>query len=114
MRTAIRVSILVSACALEAGAQAVAGAGAVSGYVLESALDGMPQATVTVSNSALGVRRVATTTDEGAFDVPGLPPGEGYTLKVERKDFANWESAGFEVGVGQTRVFRIEMKKEEA
>jgi hypothetical protein len=35
-------------------------------------------------------------------------------VKVERKDFANWESAGFEVGIGQTRVFRIEMKKEEA
>ena len=74
MRIGIRVSVLVAACALEVSAQAIAGAGAVSGFVLESALDGMPQATVTVSNSALGVRRVAITTDEGAFDVPGLPP----------------------------------------
>ena len=114
MRTGIRVFILVSACAIGAWAQAVAGAGAVSGFVLETPSDGMPQATVTLSNTALGVRRVAITTDEGAFDIPALPPGTGYTVKVERKEFANWESAGFEVAVGQTRVFRIEMKKEEA
>ena len=84
----------------------------VSGFILEGPDDGLPDATVTVSNSALGVRRIAVSTDDGAFDVPGLPPGVNYQLKIERKGFADWQSAGFEVAVGQTRVFRIVMAKE--
>ena len=81
---------------------------------METPGDGLPQATVTVSNSALGIRRASVTTDEGAFDVTALPPGAGYRVTVERKGFANWESAGFEVAVGETRVFRIEMQREKA
>jgi len=115
MKAAICVWLLTVTSVCGAWAQALAGAGAVSGFVLEGKSDsGLPEATVTVSNSASGVRRVATTTDEGAFDVPALPPGEGYKLKVERKDFANWESAVFEVAVGQTRVFRIDLEREKA
>jgi hypothetical protein len=64
----------------------------------------MPKATVTAANPALGVRRQAVTTDDGAFDIAGLPPGAGYKLKVERKNFANWESKEFEVVVRQTRI----------
>jgi hypothetical protein len=99
-------------CAYGAWAQAVAGSGAVTGMVLESGAEGMPDANVTVVNPALGVRRQAVTTIDGAFDIPGLPPGAGYRLKVERQNFANWESKAFEVAVGQTRTFRIEMERE--
>ena len=57
MRSAIRVSVLATLCACGAWAQAVTGAGMVSGFILEGPDDGLPDATVTVSNSALGVRR---------------------------------------------------------
>jgi hypothetical protein len=100
------------ACAGGVFAQAVAGSGAVTGFVLESGVDGMPEATVTVVNSALGVRRQAVTTDDGAFEVAGLPPGNGYRLTVERKNFATWDSKSFELGLGQTRNFRIELQKD--
>jgi hypothetical protein len=102
------------ACAGVARSQAVSGAGAVTGIVLESGADGMPEATVTVSNSALGVRRQAVTTDDGAFNIAGLPPGAGYQLKIERKNFANWESKEFDIGVGQTRTFRIDLERAKA
>jgi hypothetical protein len=112
MRSAIRVSICVLACAVGAFAQAVAGSGAVTGFILEGPVDGLPDATVTVSNDALGVHRDAVSTDDGAFEIPALPPATGYRLKVERKGFANWESAAFEIAVGQTRTFRISLQKE--
>jgi hypothetical protein len=114
MRLSLRVPLLVafSACAL--WAQATAGAGAVTGFILEGDVDGLPQATVTVYNTALGVRRVATTTDDGAFDILGLPPGSGYQLKVEFKGFGHWESRAFEVAVGQTRAVRIPLQREKS
>jgi hypothetical protein len=108
----IRVFMVLVVCASGAWAQALAGSGAVTGFVLESGADGMPEAAVTVANPALGVRRQAVTTDDGAFEIPGLPPGTGYQLKVERKNFASWESKEFEIGVGQTRSFRIDLQRE--
>ena len=112
MRLGIRVSVLLAVSACSAWAQATAGAGAISGFILEGDTDGLPQATVTVTNSALGLERVATTTDDGAFDVLGLPPGPGYHVRVEYKGFAKWESTGFSIAVGQTLAVRIGMQKE--
>ena len=114
MRLGIRVSVLAAVSVCAAWSQATAGAGAISGFILEGDVDGLPQATVTVTNSALGVRRVSTTTDDGAFDVLSLPPGPGYRMQVVYKGFANWESGNFEVAVGQTRVVRIAMQREKA
>jgi len=112
MRCVTRVSLLWMVCASVVWAQPIAGSGGVTGFVMESAADGMPEATVIVVNAALGVPRQAITTDDGAFDIIGLPPGPGYKLKVERKNFANWESKEFEVALGQSRTFRIELQRE--
>src|SRR5215831_14954347 len=114
MRSATRVSVLWLLCTGGGWAQAVAGSGAVTGMILESGAEGMPDATVTVANPSLGVRRQAVTTLDGAFDIPGLPPGAGYKLKVERQNFANWESKEFEIALGQTRTFRIELERQKA
>jgi hypothetical protein len=114
MRMGIRVCVLAAVSVCASWAQAIAGGGAISGFVLEGDIDGLPQATVTLTNSALGVRRVSTTTDEGAFDILSLPPGEGYRLNVEYKGFSKWESSSFEIAVGQTRVVRIPLQREQA
>src|SRR5512144_2368801 len=114
MRSGIRVSVLLTLSACAVWAQATAGGGAISGFILEGDIDGLPQATVTLTNSKLGVRRVATTTDEGAFDILSLPPGPGYRMKVEFKGFANWESANFAIEAGRTLVVRIGMQREKA
>ncbi len=114
MRLSIRVSVLMALSACAVWAQATAGGGAVSGFILEGDIDGLPQATVTLTNPALGVRRVSITTDEGAFDILSLPPGPGYRISVAYKGFANWESGSFEIAVGETRVVRIPLEKETA
>ena len=72
----------------------------------------MPEATVTISNSSLGLRRKAGTTDDGAFDIPALPPAAGFRLSIVCKGYADWDSEPFETAVGQSRIFRIQMQKE--
>jgi hypothetical protein len=112
MRSVIGGVLLALCCAGGVYGQAVAGSGALSGYILEDPDDGLPDSAVTITNPGLGVRRTVLTNDEGAFDVMGLPPGPGYKLTVTRKGFAMWGSAVFEVRVGRTLVFRVEMNKE--
>jgi len=48
----------------------------------------VPGTTVTVTNTATGVARTATTADNGAFHFPALPAGI-YTLSAEKSGFAN-------------------------
>jgi hypothetical protein len=91
-------------------AQAGAGSGAVSGTVWEAGGDTLPDATVELSNQALGLRRVMNTTDDGLFTAPALNPAAGYRMKVTRKGFTAWQSAAFEVSIGQTVNFQISLQ----
>ncbi|MBS1854998.1 MAG: TonB-dependent receptor [Acidobacteria bacterium] len=91
------------------GAQAGAGSGAVSGTVWEAGGDTLPDASVELSNPALGLRRVMNTTDDGLFTAPALNPAPGYRLKITRKGFTAWQSAEFVVSIGQTVNFQVSM-----
>ncbi|HLK68682.1 MAG TPA: carboxypeptidase regulatory-like domain-containing protein [Bryobacteraceae bacterium] len=112
MRRALALCILASACLAAANAQEVAGVGAVTGIVRDSSGEGIPDCTVLLANDALGIRRTMTTTDEGVFDAPALAPASGYSLKVSRKGFADWQIPGFSVSAGQTLTFRIPLDVE--
>lgn len=90
-------------------AQAGAGSGTVTGTVLEAAGDGLPDATVVLSNAALGLRRVMATSDDGVFDARALIPSAGYRIKITRKGFTDWDSGEFEVAVGQTVEFQVDL-----
>jgi uncharacterized membrane protein len=46
----------------------------------------VPNATVTATNKATGQTRTTTTSSEGQFAIPGLPPGQ-YTVKVAVQGF---------------------------
>jgi hypothetical protein len=74
--------------------------------------EGLPDSTVILSNSASGVTRSMITTDDGVFYASALPPGAGYLLRVTRKGFGDWQSTTFEVRVGETLNFRIDMQAE--
>lgn len=91
-------------------AQAGAGSAAVTGTVLEAAGDGIPDTTVVLTNSGLGLRRVMNTSDDGVFDAPALTPGAGYHIKVTRKGFLDWDSGDFDLAIGQTLDFRVTLK----
>jgi hypothetical protein len=60
----------------------------------------VPGATVTVFSESLGIRRQATTNDEGNYTVAQLPPAV-YSVKVEAPEFAIAEIANLVLQVGQ-------------
>lgn len=110
MKRTVCLFLLPYVCAVGAWAQAGAGAGAVSGTVKEAAGDGLPDVTVELSNPALGLKRLMTTTDDGLFTAPALNPAAGYHLKMTHRGYEDWQSADFEVFVGQTLNFQVTMK----
>ena len=113
MRQSLFFCLLAVAASGTLWAQAGAGSAAVTGAVLESAGDGIPECTVTLSNTSLGLRRVMSTSDDGAFDAPALTPAAGYHLSITRKGFVDWQSDNFDLAVGQTLDFRVTLKHTE-
>lgn len=97
-------------CSGAALAQSVAGAGFVTGVVRDNYGDGLPDTSVTISNEAFGYERTVDTSDDGVFAVPSLPPGDGYKIKIERKDFNSWASPAFAVPAGEAVHFRIHLQ----
>lgn len=112
MKSSLLVSVLGLLCSVGAWAQASAGFGAVAGMVTQSGADGMPDATVVLSNRALGTQVTMVTTDDGIFGATTVVPAEGYALKVARKGFGSWESGTFTVSAGQTLNFRVPLDAE--
>jgi hypothetical protein len=98
-------------CSAGAYAQPVAGFGAITGKVRDIYGDGIPDTTVTITNRALGLRLVLTTTDDGVFYAPALAPAAGYAVKVTRKGFAGWDAASLKVPVGETVNFHITLQQ---
>jgi len=114
MRRTLAVSLLALAGSTGAYAQAVSGAGAITGIVKDKYGDGIPDTTVTLSNKTNGVKRTMMTSDSGIFDAPGLVPASSYDLKVTRRGYADWELPSFDISVGETVNFRITLYADKA
>ena len=111
MRIPAALCLSVVLCSAGAYAQAVAGFGAITGKVRDIYGDGIPDTTVTITNRALGLRLVLTTTDDGVFYAPTLAPAAGYAVKVTRKGFTGWDAANLRVPVGETVNFHITLQQ---
>ncbi|MCU0227679.1 MAG: TonB-dependent receptor [Bryobacterales bacterium] len=79
----------------------MSGYGAVSGRVTDASGATVPQATVTVANQRLGIRRTILSNDSGLFNVPSLTPSAGYEVEVAKSGFATHRLQGIEIAVGQ-------------
>lgn len=112
MKVILLVSVLGLAVCTGAWAQASAGFGAVSGYVIEAGAQGMPDATVLLTNPTLGTKEEMITTDDGVFGDESVVPAAGYHLSVTRKGFQSWQSGSFTVTAGQTATFNIPLVAE--
>ena len=113
MKRTVMFCLLALGAAGGGWAQAGAGSAAVTGAILESAGDGIPDCSVTLTNKSLGLKRLMNTSDDGEFDAPALTPAAGYHLSVTRKGFVDWDSADFDLAVGQTLDFRVTLKHTE-
>lgn len=91
-------------------AQAVAGLGAITGTARDASGAVVADATVTISNSSNGFNRRMQTTEGGLFAAPSVTPASGYKIEVEKPGFAKWQSEDFEVLVGQTVDFKVNLQ----
>ncbi|MBI3694196.1 MAG: carboxypeptidase regulatory-like domain-containing protein, partial [Acidobacteria bacterium] len=81
----------------------------VSGVVSDAQNAVIPGANVTATNTATGVRTVATTNDTGFYAIPNLPVGV-YTLAVEHAGFRRYVREGIVLNTGQTLGLDVRME----
>ena len=110
MRKVVTLCVCVLLCTTAMFAQAAAGLSAISGTVRDASGASVPGATVVVFNEAKGIRRTVTTTEAGVFAVPALVPSSGYSIKVTKQGFSDYEVKDFEVTVGQTVDFKVALQ----
>jgi hypothetical protein len=108
-KIAVFMSVML-VCSVGVFAQGTAGLGAVSGTVRDASGATIPDATVVLSNESKGIRRTMQTTAAGVFAAPALVPASGYSLTVTSSGFATWEAKDFQVEVGQTVDFKVNMQ----
>src|SRR5258708_2867025 len=101
-----RVVLIVSMALLLSAALVAQPSGSIRGTVLDPSGASVPKATVTATGPNNFVK-LATTDDNGAFSMPGLPPGK-YIVRVMATGFSVLEKADLDVAAG--RVLAIDSK----
>jgi hypothetical protein len=94
-------------CASTARAQS--NSATLSGLVLDQNGAVVPGAEVRILNSLTGLQRQTTTSDEGAYLFPSLPPAN-YVVTVTRQGFAPVEIRNVVLNVGDQRALQIQLK----
>ncbi len=95
-------------------AQSTAGLGGLNGVVNDATGSVIPNAKVTVSNEAKGIRRALETNAAGIFNVPSLVPADGYTVRVEANGFTTYELKNITIQVGQNLGLTVNMQVQQA
>jgi len=86
-----------------------AATGALQGTVTDASGAVIPNATVTLTSTATGQERVATTGGDGTYRFPLLPPGT-YNLKFAAPGFKGAEANGINVNVTESPVFNQKLE----
>ena len=108
MRKCIALSIITVVFAACAFGQA-AGLGSISGTVTDATGASVPDATVVVANTSKGIKRQLATNGLGFFAAPALIPADGYSVKVSKSGFTDFDAQDITVAVGQTVALHIAM-----
>ena len=98
--------LIVLTCLLSATAMfaQLAGKGAISGIIDDPTGAAIPNAKVTVTNTATGVSVAATSNGSGDYTFPSLDPG-GYVIKVEAKGFQTQQQQNVNVNALETSTY---------
>jgi len=96
----LRPVFVLSFCTL---ASAQAPTGSIAGVVRDSAGAVVPNAVVTITNTATDFSRSLTTNAEGLYSAPALAPGE-YEVRVEVQGFRNLVRQATVIAGGSTTV----------
>src|SRR6185369_10002866 len=99
--------LLVSFLLAEVSAQSATAT--LSGTVMDQDGAVVPGVNIAVISIAQGFQRSTTTSDEGIFVVPLLPPGN-YTVKAEHEGFTTAEVRDVILNVNDQRAIKIPLK----
>ena len=80
-----------------------------NGTVMDEAGRTVAKAAITVRSLDTNQTFTATSSDAGAYAVPGLPPGR-YELAVSYAGFGTYTRTGVELAVGQTATLNVTLK----
>ncbi|HXE76071.1 MAG TPA: TonB-dependent receptor [Candidatus Xenobia bacterium] len=101
--------VLCVVLAISAPVLAQLGTGSIEGAVLDPTGAVLPDAQVTVRNTATGVERVLTTDAAGRYRAVALEPGT-YSVKASKSGFKTGEHTGIQVTVGSTTTVDISLQ----
>jgi hypothetical protein len=82
---------------------------AITGTVTDQQRKPIPQSRIRAIDGATGFARETVTTAQGAYELPGLPPGV-YSLQVVKTGFAPLAIQNVKQEVGQTRTLNIRLE----
>ncbi|HJP91833.1 MAG TPA: TonB-dependent receptor [Pyrinomonadaceae bacterium] len=109
MRRFALISLLMLCSIPPAFTQQVANA-TLTGTIMDPAGAVVSGATITATHKATGIKRDATTNDDGLYVLSNMPPGD-YELRVEAKGFATKVSkTDISLKVGQTATLNVTLE----
>jgi hypothetical protein len=109
VRVCAWVLLLTALTSGGAAAQSVgATTGSLNGRVVDASGAVLPGVTVTAKSPALQGARTTVTNEEGAYRLPGVPPGV-YALQYELGGFGVVIREGINVGVGFTATINVDL-----
>ena len=114
MKSTLRAALFVLVLGLPpasqvVSAQGVGASGDLAGTVTDPSGGGLPNAKVTVTDTARGGQRSVVTDEHGFYRVSGLAPSS-YKISVERSGFQTEIVSGVELSVGQTFILDLHLK----
>lgn len=86
----------------------VAGTASISGRVTDASGAAVPNATVTIRNTATGATQTLTTDEQGRYSVPNLPIGP-YEATASKTGFQNLVQRGITLTVGSSPVVDFQL-----
>src|SRR5437899_10436463 len=75
------------------------GFGAISGVVQDSSGAVIPGAKVVIDNASKGIHREMESNGAGVFNAPALVPASGYSVKISKTNFGNYDAKNITVNV---------------
>jgi len=100
--------LMVVALTAAAFGQSTAINGTIRGRVIDPSGAAVPQATVTVTNSATGFTRSGSSSDEGYYVLPNLPLGS-YVVAVTKQGFAGQKHSNVVLEAGKDAVIDAQL-----
>ena len=99
-RNVVVTFLLIAFCILAPAAIAQGITGSITGTVTDPSGAAIPQATVTITQTATNTVKTLTTSESGFYTVTQLPPGD-YTVVIEKSGFSRFEQTGLTLTINQ-------------